>query len=151
MCITAIVAGLAIAGTGMSMFGTYMTEQAESRIANDQLKAEIAMTKVQAAQETSDRLRIYSEMSATNRLAAMVNLGGGTNLSFEQAIEPYNWGVMQEDLNRIQFNADQQNMRRKYGIAVNKQRVRVNTIAAGVNTMGQFISQGSGAAINRMA
>lgn len=150
MCITAIVAGLAVAGTVGSMFSTYVSESANARVQNDQLKAEMAMTKVEAAQQTRDRLRVYREMSASNRLAAMVNVGGGTNLSFEQAIEPYNWGVMQEDLSRIQYNADQSNLRRRYGIQVNKQRVRNATITAGIDTAASFASQAAGGYINRV-
>lgn len=124
MCdpVTLMIAGVVISSGGsfLQANATAQAARQQAEVANDQLKVDIQNEKIRGMQEANNRQEEYLRNAATNRVVAAISSGGGTNLSYQQGIAPYNKKVMQRDLATVGFNSGQQVSRMRYQIGVNK-------------------------------
>ena len=143
--------GLSIGGSFLQASQTAGMANAQAKVANDQLKIDMANEKIRASQEQNLRQEQYLRAEASNRVAAAVGTGGGTNISYEKGIAPYNKGVARRDLQTSAFNSGQRIMRSKYQIGVNKWNAKaegraayVGAAADSLGSIGSYMSRPGG-------
>ena len=91
---------------------------------------------VKAASETADRFETMARQEASNRVANAVQMGGGVNLSYEQGIQPYNYGVASKDVANIEFNRSNTIARLRHNIKVNNMKKNFSIMGSVFDTMG---------------
>jgi len=147
-----------LVGLGLSIGASFLQAgqaasmaKAQSKVANDQLKIDMENERIRGAQEQNVRQEAYLRAESSNRVASALATGGGTNISYEKGIAPYNKGVARRDLQTSAFNSGQRVARSKYQIKVNKWNAKaegraayVGAAADSLGTIGSYMSRPGG-------
>lgn len=136
MCISMTALALMGAATAAGAVTTGVSSAMNAAVANEQLSQDILIERTRAANDMADRLDLYAKMEASNRVAAAVAMGGGTNLSYNTGIAPENWEKANIDIERIGYNEMNAVARKKYGIAVNNASIGMDVL----NSVGTSVA-----------
>lgn len=135
--------GLPILGlvlsAGTSFLQASMGAQAAdnaAKVQNEQIKIDMANERIKGMQEGSKRHEEYLRNESANRVASAAATGGGTNMSYEQGIAPYNKGVAGRDMATMAFNTGQKIGRMKYEIKVNRYNAQAQARAGYIGAVG---------------
>ena len=116
MCLPIVGLVIGIAASFAQAAMTSQLAQNQAAIEQQQLRVEMENERISALGATNDRLEELRKAEASNRAA--LSAAGVDNVSYVQAIAPYNARVAGRDIGNIGFNAGQQIGRKKYEIAV---------------------------------
>jgi len=117
MCFELLAIAASIAGSFMTAQAQANNAAVQAKIQKTQLKVEIENEKIKMMQQTNDRMEQYMREEATNR-AALSASGLQNNISYDQAIAPYNKKVVKKDIMRSDFEGGQKVGNSRYRIKV---------------------------------
>lgn len=142
MCVTAILAGVALVASAAGAYTSIQSANAQrdqslyvERMRRKQLSEQSAVTRLAAGQQEIERGRQYqAERSAA--LAAIGASGLGDHISFFQGIEPSSRSALADDVRAIRLNLVHEESQIADSIAVSEYSSKLAKFNAGMSKVG---------------